>query len=79
MKASTKEPFLELVQISSDIWNERKAIQYSASNQLPRQIKKLRKLLKTLQEIDFETELKSLEEIHQKTSEKSRFTPRKLK
>jgi hypothetical protein len=64
---SNKDPFLELVQLSSEIWNERKAIYYSAHSQIPRQIQKLRKLLKNLKVIDFETELKSLEEINVKS------------
>ena len=62
---SAKNPFLELQIQSSHIWNEYKAIDHISTLAIPKQIQKLRKLLKNLQEIDFETELKYLEEIHQ--------------
>jgi hypothetical protein len=60
-----KDPYLKLVELSSEIWNERKSIDYTYNKaSIKRTLKRLDKLTKELKELDFEKENNTLKEIH---------------
>jgi hypothetical protein len=59
-----KDPYLKLQELSSEIWNERKGLDWASQNQKLRILNKLDKLVKEIQSIDFEAENKMLKEIH---------------
>lgn len=55
-----KDPYLRLQELSSELWNERKALDWTRKGQHERVIKKLEKLINEIKSLDFETENKML-------------------
>jgi hypothetical protein len=60
-----KDPYLKLQELSSELWNERKGLDWATKTQKHRIINKLDKLIKEIKALDFEKENQILKEINQ--------------
>jgi len=60
---SSKDPILKHVQLTEELWNERKGLDYCKQNkgEQKRTIKRMRKLIEQLRSLDLEAEMKLLE------------------
>jgi hypothetical protein len=58
-----KDQFLELLNLSSEIWSEVKAINYNACNK-KRAVSKIENLITKIKKLDLEAELNLIKEIN---------------
>ena len=62
-----KDTFLKLYQLTSELWNERKGLDWSRNDKgRERKINKLEKMVKDIQSLDWDTEFKFLKEFYLK-------------
>ncbi|MBU1349489.1 hypothetical protein KJ781_05455 [Patescibacteria group bacterium] len=60
------DTFLKLEQLSSELWNEKKGLDYANRKQVQQHFIKIEKLIKEIKELDFNAELEFLKEVYLK-------------
>lgn len=54
--AKYQNPYLKLQELSNELWNERKGLDWASQNQKHRIFNKMEKIINQIKELDFTTE-----------------------
>ena len=64
MERKNLDPFLKLTILASELWNERKGLDWASEGSRKRSIEKLEKMVSEIKALDWETEFLILEGLY---------------